>query len=134
MVKFGIQKPRVVHWICTMVNRPVLTYSSMVWWPRVRYNVSRMELSKLLRLACLAKTGAMKTIPIGSMEVLLRILPLHIMSETQTQTGIYRLICNQLWRHKSTNGRTGSTQTTVGLVWYTEGFKTNKGTGAVVHR
>jgi hypothetical protein len=115
-----------------MVNRPVLTYSSIVWWPRVRYNVSRTKLSKLLTLSCLAKIGAMKTTPIGALEVLLRLLPLHIMSETEAQTGIYILICNQLWRHKSTNGRTGSTQTTMGLVWYTEGFKTNKGTGAVV--
>jgi hypothetical protein len=106
----------------------------MVWWSRVRYNVSRTEFSKLLRLACLAKTGTIKTTPIGAMEVLLRLLPLHIISERETQTGIYRLICNQMWRHKSTNGRTGSTQTTIGLVWYTEGFKTNKGTGAVVCR
>jgi len=75
-----------------MVNRPVLTYSSMVWWPRVRYNVSRMELSKLLKLACLAKTEAMKMTPKGAMEVLLRLLPLHIMTETENQTGIYRLI------------------------------------------
>jgi hypothetical protein len=30
-----------------MVIRPVLTYGSMVWWPRVRYNVSRTELSKI---------------------------------------------------------------------------------------
>jgi hypothetical protein len=123
-----------VHWIYTVVNRPVLSYSSMAWWPRVSYNVSRTELSKLPRLACLAKTGVMKTTPIGAMEVLLRLLPLHIMTETKNQTGIYRLICNQQWRHKSTNGRTGSTPTTMGLVWYTEGFKTNKGTGAVVCR
>jgi len=72
--------------------------------------------------------------PKGAMEVLLRLLPLHIMTETENQTGIYRLICNQQWRHKSTNGRTGSTQTTMGLVWHKEGFKTNKGTGAVVCR
>jgi len=76
----------------------------------------------------------MKTTPIGAMKVLQRFLPLHIISETETQTGIYRTICNQLWRHKSTNGRTGSTQTTMGLVWYTKGFKTNKGTGAVLCR
>jgi len=39
-------KPRVVYWMYTMAIRFVLTYSSMVWSPRVRYNVSRMELSK----------------------------------------------------------------------------------------
>jgi hypothetical protein len=44
-------KPRVVHWIYTMVIRPVLTYSSTVWWLKVRYNVSKTELSKIQRLA-----------------------------------------------------------------------------------
>jgi len=29
-------KPRVVHWIYTMVVRPILTYGSTVWWLRVR--------------------------------------------------------------------------------------------------
>jgi hypothetical protein len=36
----------VVYWMYTMVIRFVLTCSSMVWSPRVRYNVSRMELRK----------------------------------------------------------------------------------------
>jgi hypothetical protein len=49
-------KPRVVHWIYTMVIRPILTYSSTVWWLRIRYNVSRTELSEIQRLACLAIT------------------------------------------------------------------------------
>jgi hypothetical protein len=39
-------KPRVVYWIYTMVIRPVLTYGSTVWWLKVRYSVSRTELSK----------------------------------------------------------------------------------------
>jgi hypothetical protein len=51
--------------------RPLLTYGSMVWWPRVRYNVSRMEISKLQRLACLTITGAKKMTPTAAMEVLL---------------------------------------------------------------
>jgi hypothetical protein len=29
-------KPRVVHWIYNTVIRTVLTYGSMVWWPRVQ--------------------------------------------------------------------------------------------------
>jgi hypothetical protein len=51
------QKPRLVHWIYTMVIRPVSTYDSTVWWLRVRYDVSRTELSKIQRLACLAITA-----------------------------------------------------------------------------
>ena len=64
-------KPRVLRWICTMVVRPVLAFVSMIWWLRVRYNVSRMELNKLQIIACLAITGAMKMTPTGAVEVLL---------------------------------------------------------------
>jgi hypothetical protein len=96
-------KPRVVHWIFTIVIRPVLTYGSTVWLPRVRYNVSRTELSKVQRLVYLAITGAMKTTLTAAMEVLLGLPPLHVMIETEAQAGTYRLMCNQQWKPKSTN-------------------------------
>jgi hypothetical protein len=72
----------------------------MVWWMRVNYNVSRMELNKLQRLSCLAIMDMMKTTPTAAMEVL---LPLHVTIEAEAQAGIYRLICNQQWRPRSTN-------------------------------
>jgi hypothetical protein len=56
-------KTRVMHWIYTMVIRPELNYGSTVWWLRVRYNVSRTELSNIQRLAWLAIREAMKTTP-----------------------------------------------------------------------
>jgi hypothetical protein len=169
-------KPGVVHWMYTMVIRPVLNYGSMVWWPRVRYNVSRTELSKLQKQVCLAITGTMKTTPTAAMEVLLGLPPL-VMIEAEAQAEIYRLMCNQQWKPKSTNfGHTKKSRDmehepilqmrsdrmllryayhkpfTVkfpdkcewqnrfnldskgGLVWYTDGSKTNEGTGAGVYR
>jgi hypothetical protein len=96
-------KPKVLHWIYIMIIRPILTYGAMVWWTRVNYNVRRMELNKLQRLACLAITGAMKTTPTAAMEVLLGLPPLHVVIEAVAQAGIYRLICNQQWRPRSTN-------------------------------
>jgi hypothetical protein len=96
-------KPRVVHWIYTMVMRTVLTYVSTVWWPRVRYDVSRTELSKIQRLACLAITGGMKATPTAAMEVLLGLPPLHVMIEAEAQARIYRLMCDQQWKPKSTD-------------------------------
>jgi len=41
-------KTRVLQWIYSMVIRPILTYGSMVLWPRLRYS-SRTALSKLQR-------------------------------------------------------------------------------------
>jgi hypothetical protein len=61
-------KPRVVYWIYTIVMRPILTYGSTVWWLRVRYNVSRTELCKIQRLACLAITGMMEMTPTVAIE------------------------------------------------------------------
>jgi hypothetical protein len=57
----------------------------------VNYNVSRRELNKLQRLACLAITGAKKTTRTAAMEVLLGLLPLHVVIEEKAQAGIYRL-------------------------------------------
>jgi hypothetical protein len=58
---------------------------------------------KFHRLACLAITGVMKTTPTAALEVLQGLPPLHVMIEAETLSGIYRLMCTQQWRHKSTN-------------------------------
>jgi len=81
----------VLNWIYTVI-RPVLTYGSTVWWPKVRYNVSRTKLSQLHRLACLAILGAMKMNPTFVTEVLLGLPPLHVMTEAKAQAGIYTLM------------------------------------------
>ena len=81
-------KPRVVYWIYTMVIRPMLTYNSKVWWLRVRHNLSRTELSKVQRLACLAITGVMKVTPTAAMELPVELPPLQVMTEMEAQVGI----------------------------------------------
>jgi hypothetical protein len=68
-------KLRVVLCIYTMVIRLVLSYGSVVWCQRVRYNVSKTELRKLERSAHLAIKGAMKKTPTAAMEALLGLLP-----------------------------------------------------------
>jgi hypothetical protein len=83
----------MLYWICATVIRPVLTYSSIVWWPRVRY-ISRMEFNKLQWFARLVVTGATRTIPTAVMEVLPRLLPLHMIIQLEAQARIYRLMCN----------------------------------------
>ena len=92
----------VVHWNYATVVKPVLTYSAMVWWLRVRYSVSRIELSRLQRLACLLIMGIIKTVPTTAMDVL-GLLPLHVIVEVEAQAGIYTLTCTKQWRPKSTN-------------------------------
>jgi len=69
----------------------------------VRYKVSKVELSRLQRLATLGITETMRMAPTVAMEVLLGIPPLHVMSEADVPVGIYRLMCTQEWRVTSTN-------------------------------
>jgi hypothetical protein len=45
----------------------------------------------------------MKTTPTAAIEVLLGLPPLHVIIEVEAQAGIYRLMCNQQWKPKSTN-------------------------------
>jgi hypothetical protein len=45
----------------------------------------------------------MKMTPAAAMEVLLGLPPLHVMTEVEDQVAIYRLLCTQQWRPKSTN-------------------------------
>jgi len=47
-----------------------------------------MEFSKLQILACLAIPGVMKT-PTEAMEVLLGLLPPHVITEVEAQAAIY---------------------------------------------
>jgi hypothetical protein len=67
------------------------------------FSIIIVSFVQLQRLACLAITGAMKTTPTAAMEVLLGLPPLHVVIEAAAQAGIYRLMCNQQWRPKSTN-------------------------------
>jgi hypothetical protein len=61
----------------------MLIYSPTVWWPRVSYKVSILELCKLHRLVCLAIIGAMQTAAAAEMEVPLGLFPLNLMTEVE---------------------------------------------------
>lgn len=89
----------------------MLTYGSIVWWSVVRYKVSKVELSRLQKLATLALTETMRMAPTVAMQVLLGLHPLHVMIEPDAPVGIYRLLCTQQWRRTSTNfGHAGKSQ------------------------
>jgi len=85
----------MVHIITTKVIRSILTHGPTVGWLRVKYIVSRTELSQLHRLACLAVRGAMMMTPTTAMEALLGLPILHVIIETETQVWISRPTCDQ---------------------------------------
>lgn len=91
-------RPKVVYWLYTMVIRPMLSYAAMAWWPRVRIKAVQYQLRGLQRLACVGITGAMRSSPSASLEILLNLLPLHLFIEEAAIMGAYRLNQNGFWR------------------------------------
>jgi len=65
-----------------MVMKPMLTFSSTVWWPRVVCKVSRMELCKLQRLSYQRDDEGD---PTTAMEVLLGLSSFHVLIEAEAQ-------------------------------------------------
>jgi hypothetical protein len=72
-----------------MVIRPIITYATTVWWPRVEHETSRARLSNLQRLQWPRITGAIKMAHTATIEVLLGLHPLHLKTEAEVQAGIY---------------------------------------------
>lgn len=58
---------------------------------------------RVTETVCLAITGVMKMTPTVVLEAILELLPLHVMTDMEAQVGIYKQMCNQKCRPKSTN-------------------------------
>jgi ribonuclease HI len=93
---WGLQ-PRILYWIYSMMVIPLLTYGSIVWWPRTSLDTCRRTLTTLQRYACMAITGAFRTTPTRAMESILGLKPLHLVIETEARKALYRLSMTGLW-------------------------------------
>ena len=70
--------PKMLYFIYTSMVRPIVTYASVVWWPKLMQKTSIDKCCKLQRLACLSITGAMRTSPTAAMEAIVGLTPLHL--------------------------------------------------------
>jgi hypothetical protein len=61
--------PKVVAWLYTSVVRPILSYTTLVWWRRVQLKNAQKSLSHLQWTMCLEITGGMRSTPTSSLEV-----------------------------------------------------------------
>jgi hypothetical protein len=101
-----------MYWIYTMVVRPIVIYAATVWWLRVNFKTSKVELGKLQRI-----TGATKTAPTAAIEVLIRLPPLHLQLEGEARAGIYGLYCSdqrKVWTCLHDSGHEEITHSTDG--------------------
>jgi hypothetical protein len=60
------------------------------------------RLQKVTETTCLAIIEVMKMTPTVVLEVVLELPPLHVMTDMEAQAGIYKQMCNQQCRPKST--------------------------------
>lgn len=89
--------PRILHWIYTAIIRPMLTFASVVWWPKTEKQYVKGNLEKIQRLACIGITGAMRNAPTLALGVLSGLTPLDIHVETMAKRTAYRLYCGGTW-------------------------------------
>jgi ribonuclease HI len=96
--------PRIVHWLYKAVVRPMITYGSLVWWPKLEQRTAELELTKLQRLACLCITGAMRSTPTAALETLLNLPSLTIYIKAEARMAAYRLQITGNWRPGPVDG------------------------------
>lgn len=83
--------PKITHWLYTTVIRPIITYGSLVWWPRTNLSTAQKDLEKLQRFACVAITGSMRTSPTAALQVMLGLPPLHLVVREEAALATFRL-------------------------------------------
>ena len=91
-------KPHMAYWLYTAVIRPQVAYGALVWWPKAQQTTSIRKLSSLQRLACVCITGAFRSAPTATLEILLGLPPLNIYLKSEARMAAYRLTNTGNWR------------------------------------
>jgi len=88
--KWGLRLS-MVHCLYSKVIRPFIFDGALVWWPKVTHKITKIQLGRIQRMACLAITGAMKSNPTAAMEMLLNLTPLDLLIMAEARMALYRL-------------------------------------------
>jgi len=91
--------PRVVRWLYVAIVRRTVTFASLVWWPGCQTATARRKLSKVQRLTCLGRTGAIRTTPTGAMEALVGLPPLDLVIQGEARSVPHRLWSLGCWSY-----------------------------------
>jgi len=83
--------PRVVHWLYFSLIRPSVIFASLVWWPGCQMASAKKKLSRIQRLACLGKTGAMHTTPTIAVKALICFPPLELVVQSEVRSAACRI-------------------------------------------
>ncbi len=91
--------PRVIKWMYEQLIRPVLTYASSIWIPRLSKKICQRKLDKIQRVACLYGTGAHRSTMTQTMEVIMDIQPIDLFIKEKRIKTYLRMKKYNLW-HK----------------------------------
>jgi len=81
--------PRVAHWLYVSINRPSITFASLVWWPGCQTASAKKKLCRVQRLTCLGIKGVMHTTPTSAVEVLICLPPLELVVQSEARSAVY---------------------------------------------
>ena len=101
--KWGL-KPKIVRWIYTTLVRTMISYGSVIWWERTITTGNKAKLQKIQRLAEICITGALKTTPNASLNIICDLKPLHIHIIEEAMKSYIRIASWEAWRNQNQNG------------------------------
>lgn len=89
----------MVHWLYTVIVRPMLTYDAVVWWPCLKTAKKKKSITQVQILACVGITSDMKTASMASLEAFLDFAPVLINFEgEEARAAVCRLLQSEQWR------------------------------------
>ncbi|XP_077257725.1 uncharacterized protein LOC143894919 [Temnothorax americanus] len=83
--------PHIIHWMYTVVIRPIITYGALIWWEAMNKEVNKKSLTKVQRLAALGITGVRNNTAQAALETILNLQPLDLYVKNQAAKGAVRL-------------------------------------------
>ena len=94
-------KPRNMEWVYTSIVRPILSYGSIAWLPRINGKGTQKQLEKIQRKACLMITRGIQSTPTAGMETILGLTPLHIHCKGVALKSYLRIEKHGQWRPRT---------------------------------
>ena len=70
--------PEMAKYLYNQTIIPTITYGALVWWPKTNQTTTNKKLNIIQRLGLITITGAIRTTPTASLELITGIKPLHI--------------------------------------------------------
>lgn len=88
---FGKSSPKTIFLIYSAVVRPMFSFAVVVWWPRLKFNKTNLEMNKIQILQLLATGRAMRTTVTLDVQFLINIPPQHLFVE-KIACVLYKLV------------------------------------------